>query len=40
MPEGFATLMLYVNVEGEALERLERRTEPARQLKIPYWVVE
>ena len=40
MPEGFATLRLYVNVEGTALEKFERRTEQKRQLKIPYWVSE
>lgn len=40
MPEGFATLRLYVNVEGSALEKFERRTEQKRHLKIPYWVSE
>lgn len=40
MPEGFATLRLYVNVEGDALDRFERRKEPKRQLKIPYWVTQ
>ena len=40
MPEGFATLRLYVNVEGNALEKFQQRTENKRQLKIPYWVAE
>lgn len=40
MPEGFARLKLYVNVEGADLEKFERRTEPKSQLRIPYWVVD
>lgn len=40
MPEGFATLKLYVNVEGDALDKFERRTEAKRHLKIPHWVSE
>lgn len=38
MPEGFVTLKLYVNVDGAALDRFERRTEPQRNLVIPTWV--
>ncbi|MEM1264330.1 MAG: hypothetical protein AAGH76_18160 [Pseudomonadota bacterium] len=38
MSEGFVRLSLSVNVEGEALAGFERRTEDARDLKIPYWV--
>ena len=38
MPEGFVTLKLYVNVEGDALDTFKRRTETHRSLVIPYWV--
>ena len=38
MPEGFVSLALFVNVEGESLSRFTKRTENARVLKIPYWV--
>jgi len=38
MPEGFVTLKLYVNVDGDALEMFKQRTEPYRNLAIPYWV--
>ena len=38
MPEGFVSLKLYVNVEGRALEKFQRRTESKRLFKIPYWV--
>lgn len=38
MPEGFAALTLAVNVEGEALEHFQRRTEQKRFLRIPYSV--
>ena len=39
MPEGFATLKLYVNVEGDALENFNKCTQAKRNLVIPHWVV-
>ncbi len=38
MPEGFVSLKLFVNVEGESLSSFTKRPENARVLKIPYWV--
>lgn len=38
MPEGFVTLKLYVNVEGDALDKFSKRTEAHRNLVTPYWV--
>lgn len=38
MPEGFAALNLGINVEGEALQRFDRRVEPIRLLRIPQFV--
>ena len=38
MPEGFATLRLYLNVEGEAWSKFSTRAEPVFDLVIPYSV--
>lgn len=36
--EGFAALELGINLEGEALEQVSRRTDPRSFLRIPYFV--
>jgi len=38
MPEGFAALEPGINVEGITLENIQRRTEQAGFLRIPYFV--
>ncbi|MDJ0905622.1 MAG: hypothetical protein QNI96_06350 [Woeseiaceae bacterium] len=38
MPEGFVRLKLAINVEGEALDWFDKRTEKHPNLTIPYWV--
>ncbi|MDH3692674.1 MAG: hypothetical protein OEU36_24875 [Gammaproteobacteria bacterium] len=38
MPEGFVSLKLAINVEGESLESFSKRTERFPNLSIPYWV--
>ncbi len=38
MPEGFVRLKLAINVEGEALDWLERRTQNHPNFTVPYWV--
>ena len=38
MPEGFARLVLSINVEGETLALFETRQEQKDFLPIPYWV--
>ncbi len=38
MPEGFVRLKLAINVEGEALNSFNKRTENLPNLVIPYWV--
>ena len=38
MPEGFVSLSLAINVDGEALAGFDKRTENLRNLSIPYWV--
>ena len=40
MPEGFATLRLSVNVEGESTSKFETRLEDVSFLVIPYSVVQ
>ena len=37
MPEGFVTLQLFVNVEGDTLSKFETRVENHRSVVIPYW---
>ena len=38
MPEGFATLRLYLNVEGSTLDTFSVKQEPGFHLVIPYSV--
>ncbi len=38
MPEGFVRLKLSINVEGDALDRFEKRTEDYPYLTIPYGI--
>jgi len=38
MPEGFVSLKLAINVDGESLESFSKRTERFPNLSIPYWV--
>ena len=38
MPEGFAALTLGINVEGEALDQFQLRTEQKSFLRIPYFI--
>ena len=40
MPEGFVTLRLSVNVEGESTSKFETRLEDVSFLVIPYLVVQ
>ena len=40
MPEGFATIKLYLNVEGQALDAFDRRVEPHYNVIIPYSLYE
>jgi hypothetical protein len=40
MPKGFATLRLYLNVEGTTLDTFTIKKEPAFNLVIPYSVWE
>jgi len=40
MPEGFATIKLFINVEGTALDAFDRRVEPHYNLIIPYSLFE
>jgi len=37
MPEGFATLKLYVNVEGEELDSFKISADEPPQLVVPHW---
>jgi len=40
MPEGFATLRLYLNIEGSTLDAFTKKQEPKYNLVIPYSVWE